>query len=792
MPSAHPPARAELAACAPSDAEAVAWDDPLEQARFTQEVPDPTGGAARRRSVLIVEGMYCAACSVHIEEALLRLPGVLQADVHPISRRAGVLWDPAQVRASDIAHAVAKAGYRAYPALSAQAEADRRRQQRQALWRLFVAGFCMMQVMMYAVPTYGVAPSGSQDMSADIWRLLQWASWLLSIPVLLFAAGPFLQGAWRDLRARRIGMDVPVALGIVVTFIASTGATFDPGGPFGQEVYFDSLTMFVFFLLAGRYLVLRAHSATAAALESLMQRLPETVERESAEGHIETLPVSRLQASDRVRVRAGQAFPADGRIEAGSAWVDEALLTGESTPQWRGPGQAVVAGSFNLSAPVWVRVERVGRDTRYARIVELMQRAATERPAFVQAVDRMAAPFLWAVLLAAALCALVWAFIDPSRSLWVAVAVLIVTCPCALSLATPSALLSAAGALARRGVLLQRLQALEALAEARVFVFDKTGTLTEDRLELKQCEVLDARWSRDQLLAHAAALAQASLHPVSRAVVEAAAPKGGLALVHEVHEWAGCGLEGRDAQGRCWRLGSFSHATDAGDARAGAHPPASLGPEAWLSVDGAVLARFEFSERLRPQAHDTIAALRAQGVQTVLLSGDRPEAVEALARRLGMDHWRGGASPEDKLAYVHQVQAQGCKLAMVGDGLNDGPVLAQADASLAMGQGAALARAQADITLMSSRLSDVVAAWTMARRTVRIIRQNLSWAAAYNALGIPLAALGWMPPWLAGLGMAASSVLVVANAWRLSRGDLPAGNPAAALGSAPLTASPGA
>ncbi|MFN3298089.1 heavy metal translocating P-type ATPase, partial [Caldimonas sp.] len=437
MSSADDPAHPPPAACVLPDQEAVAWDDPLEQARFTQAVPDQAGGPGRRRSALIIEGMDCAACSVQVEQALLRLPGVIDAEVNPASRRASVLWDPDRVQASMIARAVADAGYRAYPAMSVQAEADRRREERLALWRLFVAGFCMMQVMMYAVPTYGVAPSGSQDMSGDIWQLLQWASWLLSIPVLLFSAGPFLQGAWRDLRARRIGMDVPVALGIVVTFIASTGATFDPGGLFGEEVYFDSLTMFVFFLLGGRYLVLRSHSATAGALEALMQRLPETVERESADGRLETLPVSRLQAGDRVRVRAGQAFPADGHIEAGTAWVDEALLTGESAAQERGPGQAVVAGSFNLSAPVWVRVERVGRDTRYARIVELMQRAATERPAFVQAVDRIAGPFLWAVLAAAALCALAWAFIDPGRSVWVAVAVLIVTCPCALSLATP-------------------------------------------------------------------------------------------------------------------------------------------------------------------------------------------------------------------------------------------------------------------------------------------------------------------------------------------------------------------
>jgi Cu2+-exporting ATPase len=785
MSSTVAPDRPPPAACALSDGEAVAWDDPQELARFTQPVPSEDARVSTLRSVLVIDGMYCAACSVNIEQALMRVPGVLEADVNPASRRARVLWDPDRVRASRIAQAVTEAGYRVYPALSVQAEAHRQREQRLALWRLFVAGFCMMQVMMYAVPTYGVAPSGSQDMSSDIWRLLQWASWLLSVPVLLFSAGPFLQGAWRDLRARRIGMDVPVALGIVVTFVASTGAAFDPGGLFGEEVYFDSLTMFVFFLLGGRYLVLRSHGATAAALESLMQRLPETVERETPQGTLETLPVSRLQVGDRVRVRAGQAFPADGRIEAGTAWVDEALLTGESTPVERGPGQPVVAGSFNLSAPTWVRVERVGQDTRYAQIVELMQQAATDRPAFVQAVDRMAAPFLWAVLGAAALCALAWVFIDPSRSVWVAVAVLIVTCPCALSLATPSALLSAAGCLARRGVLVRRLQALEALARARVFVFDKTGTLTEDRLTIGRCEFLSAEVSTEQALGCAATLAQASLHPVSRALVEAFGSIEPRTELWEVEELPGSGLQGRDAQGRCWRLGSRRHAWGPGaePAHEATDGPRS-GPQAWLSVDGRLVARFELTEQVRPDARAAIAALRAEGLETVLLSGDRPEAAEALGRALGMDRWHGGASPEDKLTVVRAAQGRGLQVAMVGDGVNDGPVLAQADVSLAMGQGAALARAQADFTLMSGRLGDVVEAWSLARRTVDIIRQNLAWAAAYNATGIPLAAIGWMPPWLAGLGMAASSVFVIANAWRLTRPPRAVGR-AVPLGAAP-------
>ncbi|AKJ28647.1 heavy metal translocating P-type ATPase [Caldimonas brevitalea] len=769
MPSPHAdpslsPKPAADAAVAPGDA--AVWDDPAEVARYTRWVED-TDGRRLGDSAFVIDGMYCAACSVTIEQALTAVPGVLQAEVNPGSRRARVRWDPAQVAASALAAAVAGAGYRAYPALSLEAEQARHRERRSALWRLFVAGFCMMQVMMYAVPTYYAAPG---DMSPDILRLLQWASWLLSVPVLLFAAGPFLRGAWRDLCAGRIGMDVPVALGIVVTFVASTGATFDPGGVFGAEVYFDSLTMFVFFLLCGRYLELQARGRAAGALERLLQRLPESVERLADDGSAEMVPVSRLAVGDRLRVRPGQAIPADGRLCEGEAQVDEALLTGESHPLLRRVGERLVAGSFNLSSPVVMVVERLGADTRYGQIVSMMERAASERPALARQVDRYAGVFLWAVLLAAAAAALAWWFIDPQRSLWVAVAVLIVTCPCALSLATPSALLSAAGALARRGMLVQKLQALEALAQARLFVFDKTGTLTEDRLAVARVE-LQPGWRRDDALRHAKALADVSLHPVARAVALEAqdAPRVSLALLREL---PGQGLQGEDMQGRCWRLGSAAHACP------GAELAESEGPQAWLSVDFAPVARFCLEESLRPDARAALAQLRADGVELMLLSGDRPQAAARVAAMLGIEACQAGATPEDKLRAVTAAQARGLRVAMVGDGLNDAPVLARADVSIAMGQGAPLARAQADLTLLSGRLTDLVAARRLALRTLAVIRQNLAWAAAYNAVCVPLALVGWMPAWLAGLGMACSSLFVVLNASRLSRA--PAARPQAA------------
>jgi Cu2+-exporting ATPase len=711
-------------------------------------------------SMLAVDGMHCAACAPTIEAALRSVPGVVDAEVNGATQRARVRWAQGCTQVGEALRTIQALGYGARPARAEGGRDPRRAESRLALWRLFVAGFCMMQVMMYATPAYVAGPG---EITPDLEALLRWASWLLTIPVVLFCARPWFAGAWRDLRARRIGMDVPVALGIAVTFIASSGATAAPGGVFGHEVYFDSLTMFVFFLLGGRWLEVRARSATLGALDALTQRTIEAVERLRDDGTAEPVMPQDLRVGDCVRVRAGQAFPADGRLDAGSATqVDEALLTGESLPLPRVAGDAVLAGSVNLTSPVVVRVERIGNDTRYAQIVALIERAAFERPALARAADRVARPFLWAVLLLAAGAAAVWALIDPSRSLWVAVSVLIVTCPCALSLATPSALIAATGTLARRGVLVQRLAALENLAQADVFAFDKTGTLTEDALALS-----DVRWFDTRPVpsgrGEAAALAGASLHPVARALVQAW-PDVVPARLQRVSEQAGQGIEGFDAVGRCWRLGSVAFAGVHDGIASNAHTTT------WLSCEGTVVARFAFEEALRPDARHTIAALHAEGARTLLLSGDRSDAARRVGSALGIGAVHAAALPVDKLAHVSALQAQGHRVAMVGDGINDAPVLARADVSVAMGQGAALARSHADFTLMSGRLSDLLAARTLAQRMLRVVRQNLAWAALYNAACVPLALAGALPPWAAGLGMAASSLLVVLNAQRLRNG----------------------
>ena len=747
-------------------------DDPVEQEAFTQRIEQTDGDVAE--SVLMVQGMYCAACADTVESALQGLPGVKQAQVHAATRRLTLRWDPSATRMSRLAQAVGERGYRLLPMQQALGISERMRETRQGLWRLFVAGFCMMQVMMYAWPAYVTVPG---EIPADIEQLLRWASWVISLPVVFFASGPFFESAWRDLKHGRVGMDTPVTIGILVTFLVSSAATFDPTGPWGAEVWFDSLTMFVFFLLGGRYLEFKARDRTAGALDSLMNRLPEVCERESLKG-LETVSIRRLVVGDVVRLQAGQAFPADGELLSERATVDEALLTGESRPVNREQGQGVVAGSFNLGGPVRMRVMQVGRDTRFAQIVKLMEQASTGKPRLAILADRIAAPFLVLVLLAAAVAGVYWWQIDHTRALAVAVAVLIVTCPCALSLATPAAMLSSAGALARRGVLVRRLQAFETLAGINAVVFDKTGTLTHDRLVLREVITREGV-SREQALALASALAAGSLHPVSRALAQQGAGTQRIALT-EVTEVAGQGMQARLPEGARVRLGS---AAFCGASVLDTNDDA---PRAHLSDELGWMASFTLEEGMRDDAREAVQALRALGVRTWLLSGDRAAAAEAVGQAVGVDHVIAGATPEQKLLEVTRLQAQGLTLAMVGDGLNDGPVLACADTSFALGQAAPLSQAQSDYVIQGGQVMDVVHTLMQARATLRVVRQNLIWAAAYNVVAVPLALVGWMPPWLAGLGMAGSSLLVIGNAFRLA-GRTPASsafNPVSAPASA--------
>lgn len=738
------------------------FDHPDFQQGFVKPI-----GEHEREAALILEGITCSACIWLNEQHVAHQPGVTAVDINYATRRARVRWDERRIKLSDILAAIQAIGYRAYPYDAARSEQISQRERRSALWRLFVAGFGMMQVMMYAFPAY-IAADG--EITPDIEVMMRWASLILTAPVVLYSAAPFFSHAFRDVRLRRLGMDVPVALGIGAAFIASCWATFTRQG----EVYFDSVTMFVFFLLCGRYVEMLARQKAVRGVEELGKALPAFAERLASwpAGEGERVPVSQLQPGDVIRVKPGETVPADGVVIDGESEANEALLTGESRPVPKRPGAEITGGTVNVSSPLCLRVSRTGEHTRLAAIRQLMERASAEKPRVVQQADRVAAYFIIALLVLACVTAGWWYWHDPDRALWVFVSVLVVSCPCALSLATPVALTVATDALARMGVLVTRGHAIEALARAEHFVFDKTGTLTygEMRLETLHC-LGDA--SPASVLGLAAALEQGSEHAIARALRLRAVEEGvALPAFRAVTATTGQGVAG-EFDGQQYRIGRPAFAAGL----AGTPVPEVLqqaeqggGTVIALASSAGWLGGFVLSDGLREDCEATFDVLRAQGLKLSIFSGDTPSTVEAMGRRLGVSHALGGMTPEGKHAGLRQLQQGDAVIAMVGDGVNDAPVLAQAQVSVAMGGGTDLARNQADIVLLSARLGALADGLALSRRALTIIRQNLWWSFVYNFTAVPLAMSGLVTPWMAGIGMSASSLFVVLNALRLQRG----------------------
>ena len=740
------------------------FDHPDVQKNFVRRAEGPAG-EHEQEAALILEGITCAACVWLNESHVRRQPGVTAVDINYTTRRARVRWDERITRLSAILEAIAAIGYRAHPYDIGRAEELAQKERKAAQWRLFVAGFGMMQVMMYAIPVY----LANGDMTPDIEQLMRWASLILTLPVILYSSAPLFASAWRDLKLHRVGMDVPVALGVGAAFAASVWATLIAAG----EVYFDSVTMFVFFLLTGRYLEMMARQKAARSVETLARAIPAFATRlvawpvASADAAGERVAVAELRAGDVAQVKPGETVPADGFVLDGMSAADESLLTGESRPVPKRAGDALIGGSVNTASPLVMRVERVGEATRVAAIQRLMERAAAEKPRLVELADRVAGRFIIALLVLAVATALGWWWIDPSRALWIFVAVLVVSCPCALSLATPAALTVATGALAARGVLVTRGHAIEALARADRFVFDKTGTLTVGRMEL--VETLPLRSDAGRALALATALERGSEHPIARALASGGKDAG--IDVAGSRTTTGAGVEGT-IEGRVWRLGrpefvGMLHGEEVPD-----------GIQAIVGAGDTMIALgnsdgwgafFRLSDGIRPEAAAMAAKLVAAGTRLSIFSGDAPAAAARVGAGLDIADARGGLSPEEKHAALKAFQEAGETVAMVGDGVNDAPVLAQAQVSIAMGGGADLARANADIVLLGNNLEALPEGLALARRTVRIVKQNLVWAFAYNFLAIPLAMAGWVTPWMAGIGMSASSLLVVLNALRLQR-----------------------
>ena len=729
----------------------VLFDRPDLQETFVTADPEN-----RCEASLILEGIVCAACVWLNERHVSALPGVLEFHVNYTTHRAHVRWDASRIKLSDILRAIADIGYIAHPFDPSRQQEVYRRERHQALRRIAVAGLGMMQVMILAVALYAGAYQG---MDAALRNFLRGVSLFISVFVVFYAARPFFQSAWRDLRRRRLGMDVPVSLAIGAAFAASLWATVRGAG----EVYFDSVTMFTFFLLTGRFLEMSARHRAGQATEELVRLLPATATRISPAGD-ERVPVADLVPGDLVRIKPGESVPADGKVVEGLSSVDEALLTGESVPLPRQAGDRLVGGTVNRESPLVMEVEQVGEGTVLSAIQRLLDRAQLEKPALAQLADRVAGWFVVALLVLAAAVAWYWWQVDPERAFAITLSVLVVTCPCALSLATPVAMTAATGALTRLGILTTRSHALETLARATHIVFDKTGTLTEGRLRLSEVQRL-GRLTRDQCLTIAAALEQGSEHPLARALTR---DRQVSRLATDLRAQPGDGIEGR-IQGDCYRLGSRGFVAElSGKKVARSLSDADDGATRVVLGDRqGPLAVFVFEDQLRAGAEDAIAGLRGLGLQVELLSGDGPAPVRRVAEALGIEVARSRMRPQDKLDHIRTLQRHGAVVAMVGDGVNDAPVLAGAQVSLAMGSGTQLAAASADMMLLSEQLEHLVTAVRRARKSMTVIRQNLAWAVLYNLVAVPLASRGWIAPWMAAIGMSTSSLVVVVNSLRL-------------------------
>jgi Cu2+-exporting ATPase len=712
-----------------------------------------------REAALLLEGVTCAACLWLIEQRLLRLAGVTAAAINHSTRRLRISWAESGVKLSGVLAAIAALGYRAHLYDIRRSETLLANERRVLLWRLFVAAFGLMQVMMYAYPAY----ISEGEMPADIGRLMQIAGLVLTLPVMIWSAVPFYRGAWRGLRVRLLNMDVPISAGIVTAFAASVLATVSGSG----AVYYDSVCMFVFLLLGTRYLELNARCVAAReqdrlarlipAVATRLRRYPDTTLRED-------VPAASLRPGDMVEIKPGATVPGDGVVLTGRSNVNESLLTGEPRPLARKAGDRIVGGSVNGEGVLVARMERTGQNTTVAGIVRLMDRALEAKPRLASLADRIAGIFVLALLVVVAVSAVAWWFIDRDRMVWVTISLLVVTCPCALSLATPAAMVAATGNLSRRGILITRGHALEALAKATHFVFDKTGTLTSGQMNLIGVLTLGGH-DRQTVLAMAAALELSSEHPVGRALAKASpAPSPAT----DVKYFAGKGVEGM-VDGVRMRVGAPRFVAELN----GLPLPDDLVfvsddvTTVALGSDRAWFALFTLGDTLRPDARRVVQALSARGAEVHLLSGDRAPCVQRVAERLGIGMATGDASAEDKVNYVSALQRRGASVAVIGDGINDAPVLAQAQVSIAMAAGTELARLSADVTLLTDRIEPLLDAVTIAHRTLRIIHQNFIWAIGYNAVAVPLAVMGQVTPLIAAIGMSASSLLVIGNALRL-------------------------
>jgi len=703
---------------------------------------------------LMIEGITCSACIWLLERQVTKLKGVVSFKINYATRRAVLKTVQHQIHVSDVLSAIREIGYQAVSFDANKQFYRLQKERKDFLGRLGVAVFCGMQVMMITLGIYVADPS---DIEPNMLQFLKWVSALLTFPVVLFSAKPFMSAALRDIKNKMPGMDVPVALGISLAFLASLYNTFTGQG----DTYYESVCMFVLFLMLARYVEFLTRWYAISSSERLTQAVPMMAQRVGEDNHIRSVAANTLVLGDQIQINPGEVIPADSLVLSGESQVDESILTGENEPIDKKPGDRLLGGSHNLNNTLRARVSCVGEDSTLSTIARLIDRAHAEKPAWVEVADRFASVFVGMVILVTASTAMVGYWQGQTEWFSIALSVLVVTCPCALSLATPTAYTAAMSSLFDRGIIITKGVALEQLSAVDRVVFDKTGTLTEGSMRVSKC-TLFGQQSEQALMDVAISLEEFSDHPIARAFKREARHMN--YQVENIEQENGAGLTGQ-IEGEKYSIGSESYIRRVLGKRF--ETIESDETQVYLSTDVNLLAVFEIHDDIRVGAAKAVSWLKNEGKAVSLLSGDKQIPARWLAKKVGIEDVKSEASPRDKLAEIDRLQLAGEQVVMVGDGMNDAPILAKADVSISVSGASQLARASSDILLLNNDMQALQHVFSLSKKMGLIIKQNMMWALVYNVGALPLAMAGYVEPWQAALGMSVSSLVVVLNSFRL-------------------------
>jgi P-type Cu2+ transporter len=733
------------------------FNNPQVQAEFVSDNNDST-----KEAKLIIEGISCPACVWLIESRIAKLNGVKHVNVNYSTQRCRINWREDEINLSDILAAITQLGYHALPYNHKQRELLFDNERKAQLLRLGIAGLFGMQVMMIAIALYFGEASGIEEQYR---QFFQWISLLLTLPVLFISARPLFIGAYRDIKIRQPGMDIPITLGLSIAFISSLWSTIHQQG----HVYYDSIVMFVFFILGGRYFEFMSRKKSTAYLDKVSSIIPLYATRITSKDEKETIELSHLSIGDKLLVKPGEVIPVDGIVYEGHSSVNESIITGESLPVAKQSNMNVIGGSTNIESPLYIKVKNIGEKTVLSNISRIIDKASSNKAATVLLANKIVTTFISCLLIIAGLVALYWYNTDPDQWLEITIAVLVVSCPCALSLATPTAMSSAATTLMKYGVALINNDAIEETAKSNCFVFDKTGTLTKGELELEHIDIINSHYTNDDVLKIATALESASEHPLAKAICKAAENLEPLPI-NNIKNFPGQGIRG-NIIGE-WYIGTQSFVNDhCNEQYKQVENKNDSLRKILLATEESVVAIFHFTDDIRSSSQTLIDYLKQHDKRIILMSGDHESIVKQIANKLGVEEIQAELKPEEKLINIAKLQEQGFHVCMIGDGINDAPAFAQANVAVAMAEASDITKLNADMLLINKKIDTIKTMLNIIMKANRTIKLNFLWALTYNVTALPFAIMGYIAPWMAALGMSLSSLIVVINASRITTTD---------------------